>query len=210
MAREFLSKECPKPKIKELEKEGKCYNPETWRNMADLGWMGLVLPDQYGGGNADFMDLVVLFEEIGRNILPGPFFSTIALGALPLMDFASTDQKAKYLPAIASGEQIWTLAINEMPPDFDPSISAPRPPRMDQGAQIAAVSYQGIIGSWIRLEWTSSQALVSAEGSHPVPMAGQGTTSRGPAPYNPGSRRRGSALRGRCPSPRTPRSSRSS
>lgn len=121
MARDFLTKECPKQRTKEIEKEVKGYDPETWSHMAELGWMGLVLPEEYGGSNANFMDLIVLFEEIGRNILPGPFFSTVALAAIPLMDFATEDQKAKYLPEIARGEKIWTLAINEISPDFDPS-----------------------------------------------------------------------------------------
>jgi len=63
------------------------------------------------------MDLVVLMEEMGRNILPGPFFSTVALAALPIMDYGSKDQQAGQLPRIASGETVWTLAINEDPAD---------------------------------------------------------------------------------------------
>jgi alkylation response protein AidB-like acyl-CoA dehydrogenase len=117
MAREFLVKECPKSRSRELEKDEKGYSPETWSHMAELGWIGLVLPEQYGGSDADFMDLVVLMEEMGRNILPGPFFSTVALAALPIMDFGSDDQKSRYLSPIARGEKIWTLAINEISAD---------------------------------------------------------------------------------------------
>jgi len=118
MAREFLAGECPKSRIRELEKDGKGYDPGTWKRMAELGWMGLLLPGEYEGSGADFMDLVVLMEEMGRNILPGPFFSTVALAALPIMDFGSKDQQAEQLPRIASGETIWTLAINEDPSDW--------------------------------------------------------------------------------------------
>ena len=118
MAREFLAGECPKSRIRELEKDGKGYDPGTWKRMAELGWMGLILPGEYEGSGADFMDLVVLMEEMGRNILPGPFFSTVALAALPIMDFGSKDQQAEQLPRIAGGETIWTLAINEDPSDW--------------------------------------------------------------------------------------------
>jgi alkylation response protein AidB-like acyl-CoA dehydrogenase len=117
MARDFLVKECPKSRTRELERDEKGYCPDTWNHMAELGWIGLVLPEQYGGSNADFMDLVVLVEEMGRNILPGPFFSTVTLAALPIMEYGSEDQKAKYLPPIASGEKVWTLALNETSAD---------------------------------------------------------------------------------------------
>ena len=117
MAREFLALECPKSRTRELEKEGKGYDPGTWKRMAELGWMGLLLPVEYEGSGADLMDLVVLMEEMGRNILPGPFFSTVALAALPIMDYGSKDQQAAHLPGIVSGETIWTMAINEDPAD---------------------------------------------------------------------------------------------
>ena len=95
----------------------------VWRNWA--GWVCFYLRSIEGSG-ADLMDLVVLMEEMGRNILPGPFFSTVALAALPIMDFGSKDQQAEHLPRIASGETIWTLAINEDPADSgfceDPDI----------------------------------------------------------------------------------------
>jgi len=113
MAREFINSECPKSRVKELEISQKGYDSELWNRMAELGWQGLTMPEEYGGSNADFMDLVVLMEEMGRNILPGPFFSTIALAAFPLLEFGSESQKARYLPPIINGEKIWTLAVDE-------------------------------------------------------------------------------------------------
>jgi len=117
MAREFLAAECPKSRTRELEKDGRGYDPATWKRMAELGWMGLLLPEEYEGSGAGFIDLVILMEEMGRNILPGPFFSTVALAALPIMDCGSKDQQAVHLPLIARGETIWTLAISEDPAD---------------------------------------------------------------------------------------------
>jgi len=112
-ARDFLAKECPKARVREMAKDEKGYDPQLWHRMAELGWMGLVLPEEYGGMGAGFMDLVILMEEMGRNILPGPFFSTVALCALPLLEFGSSEQKARFLPQIAKGEAIWTFGLAE-------------------------------------------------------------------------------------------------
>lgn len=120
-ARDFLARECPKAKVRDMEKDEKGYDPQIWRSMAELGWMGLVLPEQYGGMGASFMDLVILMEEMGRNILPSPFFSTIALCALPLVEYASSEQKTRFLPQIATGEAIWTFALGESSGSYEPS-----------------------------------------------------------------------------------------
>lgn len=112
-ARDFLAKECPKTKIKEMAKDERGYDVQMWHSMAELGWMGLVFPEEYGGMAASLMDLVILMEEMGRNILPGPFFSTIALCALPLLEYGSSDQKTRFLPQIAKGGAIWTFALAE-------------------------------------------------------------------------------------------------
>jgi len=112
-ARDFLARECPKAKVREIDRDEKGYDPQVWHDMARLGWIGLVLPDEYGGMGASFMDLAILMEEMGRNILPGPFFSTVALCALPLLEFGNDDQKREYLPQISSGHAIWTFALTE-------------------------------------------------------------------------------------------------
>lgn len=121
MAKDFLAKECPKTKVRQLDKDEKGYDPNTWRNMAELGWQGLVFPEEYGGTGADFLDLTILMEEMGRNILPCPFFSTVALCVLPLLEFGTTDQKEKNLPPIANGKAIWSLAFTEESASYKPS-----------------------------------------------------------------------------------------
>ena len=112
-ARDFLTKECPKAKVRDMDKDEKGYDPHMWHRMAELGWMGLVFPEEYGGMGAGFLDLVILMEEMGRNILPAPFFSTIALCALPLIEFGTSKQRTTFLPQIAKGEAIWTFALAE-------------------------------------------------------------------------------------------------
>lgn len=112
-ARDFLAKECPKSKVREMDKDERGYDPQMWLSMAELGWMGLIFPEEYGGMAANFMDLVILMEEMGRNILPGPYFSTIALCALPLLEYGDSYQKTKFLQQIAKGEAVWTFALAE-------------------------------------------------------------------------------------------------
>ena len=112
-ARDFLTKECPKARVREMAKDERGYDPQVWHRMAELGWMGLVLPEEYGGMGASLMDLVILMEEMGRNILPGPFFSTIALCTLPLLEYGSSEQKTRFLPQIAKGEAMWAFGLAE-------------------------------------------------------------------------------------------------
>lgn len=111
-AADFLAKECPKSRVRELEEDARGYDPGLWHKMArNMGWMGLVLPEQYGGEGGDFMDLAILLEEMGRNIVPGPFFSTVVLCALPILEYGTAEQKSSFLPKITSGEHIWSLAL---------------------------------------------------------------------------------------------------
>ena len=119
MAHDFLSDKFPKTVVKEIEESEMGYSPELWREMAELGWMGLALPGKYGGGDMSFLDLAVLLEEMGRACLPGPYFSTVVLGGLTILDSGSEEQKQEYLPKIASGEAIFTLALTESSARYD-------------------------------------------------------------------------------------------
>ena len=113
-AADFLGKECPKSKVRELEEDDRGYDPGLWAKMAgEMGWMGLVLPEKYGGADGDFMDLAILLEVMGRNIVPGPFFSTVVLCALPILEYGTDEQKGSFIPKVASGEQVWSLALTE-------------------------------------------------------------------------------------------------
>ena len=113
-ATEFLVKECPKSKVRELEEDDRGYDPGLWHKMGDeMGWMGLVLPEQYGGAGGDLMELAILLEAMGGNIVPSHFFCTVVLAALPVMEYGTDEQKGRFLPKVASGEQIWSLALTE-------------------------------------------------------------------------------------------------
>ena len=120
-ARDFLAEQCPKEKVRHLREDVKAYDPAMWKGMVDLGWMGVVLPEEYGGIGGEFLDLLVIMEEMGRNILPSPFFPTVGLCSLPLLKYGNDRQKSEYLPKIAGVGQIWTLAINESEADWTAS-----------------------------------------------------------------------------------------
>lgn len=111
-ARDFLEKEVPEKYVRDMEEDEKGYSPEVWSKMAEQGWQGLIIPEDLGGTGLGFLDLIVLLEEFGRALVPGPFIPT-TLAAIALLEAGNDEQKKQYLPRIASGEAIGTLAITE-------------------------------------------------------------------------------------------------
>jgi alkylation response protein AidB-like acyl-CoA dehydrogenase len=118
-ARDFLEKECPESLVREMEEDEKGYSPELWKKMAEQGWQGLLIPEEYGGAGFRYLDLIILIEEFGRALVPGPFISTAVGGTIPLLEAGTAEQKKQYLPQIASGNAIWTLAFTEPSARFD-------------------------------------------------------------------------------------------
>ncbi len=112
-ARDFLQKECPIRLVRAMEEDDRGYDLNLWKQMGDLGWLGLVLPEEYGGSGGTMMDLVVLLEEFGRALVPGPFVPTVLQVGLPLLWAGSAEQKRVYLPKLAQGELIGTMAWHE-------------------------------------------------------------------------------------------------
>jgi len=120
-ARDFLEKECPDTFVREMEEDERGYTPEFWQMMAAQGWLGIIIPEQYGGAGMTFTDLVVLLEEFGRALVPGPFISTVVLGATPILEAGTEEQKQELLAKIAAGELIMTLALTEPSAKWDAS-----------------------------------------------------------------------------------------
>ena len=112
-AREVLAQEFPFDVVRAMESDEKGYTPELWQSMTELGWLGLVVPEKFGGAEGSFLDLGMLLEEMGRALTPGPFFSTVVLGAMTIMDAGDEAMQSKLLPGIASGETMMTLAVTE-------------------------------------------------------------------------------------------------
>lgn len=112
-AREFFEQECPMSLVREMADDPRGVPKDLWRQMAEMGYMGLPFPEDYGGMGSSFLDLCVLIEELGRFRVPGPFVSSVVLCGLPIMQFGSEEQKSEYLSGIASGERIMAYAETE-------------------------------------------------------------------------------------------------
>ncbi len=119
-AKEFLEAEVPKDVVRELAESEEGYSPELWQKIAELGWIGLNIPEEYDGMGMNFLDLVILLEEVGYNLLPGPFFSTV-IAAFPIILGGREEQKMAYLPKITEGKLKVSLALTEPTATFDPS-----------------------------------------------------------------------------------------
>jgi hypothetical protein len=112
-ARKFLAEKCS-PKAVRVVLDGKAdYDRELWKGLAEMGFLGVAIPEEYGGAGAGHLELCVIAEEMGRALAPVPFSSTVYLAAEALLLAGSDAQKQKWLPKIASGEAIGTLALFE-------------------------------------------------------------------------------------------------
>ena len=112
-ARRFLTERCPPKAVRNVLKGGAPYDRELWKGLAEMGFLGVAIPEEYGGAGAGDLELCVIAEELGRVLAPVPFSSTIYLAAEAIMIAGSEAQKKKWLPAMASGEAIGTLALFE-------------------------------------------------------------------------------------------------
>lgn len=123
---EYLRSKCTSDDRKEWLTSQNGFSVNVWRDMAELGWLGLIYDEKYGGMGGSFLELFILFEEIGKFLLPSPLFATVLAGML--IDKAGNEgQKEKYLPAIIKGKQIFTLAYLDQQGTYDgnsPKIKA--------------------------------------------------------------------------------------
>src|SRR5690349_25088077 len=103
-ARQFLSERCP-PKVVRVVLDGKAdYDRELWKGLAEMGFLGVAIPEEFGGAGAGHLELCVIAEEMGRALAPVPFLSTVYLAAEALLLAGSDAQKARWLPKIAAGQ----------------------------------------------------------------------------------------------------------
>jgi alkylation response protein AidB-like acyl-CoA dehydrogenase len=126
-ARSLMAKACPMTVVRELKETEEGYSTEIWRQMAGLGWMGVVFPETYGGIEGSFLDLIVLMEEMGYAVCPSPFLPTVVLGGLSILTAGSDVQKKEHLPLIARGERIVSPAFTDPDTHYDivlPTVNA--------------------------------------------------------------------------------------
>jgi alkylation response protein AidB-like acyl-CoA dehydrogenase len=112
-ARKFFENECPSAFVRQRMEEPAGVTDAFWQKLAEQGWLGLIYPEAYGGSGLGFVDLTVLMEEMGRVVMPGPYFSTVLLGGLTILEAGSEAQKRAWLPRIVAGRAKATLAWTE-------------------------------------------------------------------------------------------------
>ncbi|MEU6228851.1 acyl-CoA dehydrogenase family protein [Streptomyces sp. NPDC047042] len=114
VVRSFLAKHSDEAQVRRLAADQVGHDPAVWRRMAgELGLQGLAVPEKYGGSGFGYVDLGVVFEEAGRALLCGPYFSTVALAAEALLRCDDESARTDLLPGIASGDTVATLALTE-------------------------------------------------------------------------------------------------
>ena len=120
-ASKFLTKECPFEKVKELEESDTGYSPELWKKKADLGWLGVIFPEEYGGYGGQFIDVAIIIEEMGKAAFPSPYFSTVVQCGLLILNGGSTPQKKELLAGISGGSLKMAFAQYEKDGSYLPS-----------------------------------------------------------------------------------------
>jgi alkylation response protein AidB-like acyl-CoA dehydrogenase len=120
-ARKFLAAECPMKQVRRLMETATAHDSELWSSMAAQGYTGIMFPEDYGGAGLGKVEMALFMEEAGRALLPGPFFSTVALAGAVLNETGSAEQKKNFLAPICRGEARSTLAMLEAGASWNPA-----------------------------------------------------------------------------------------
>jgi len=120
-ARKFFENECGSDTVRRLMETPEGISPDLWTKLAEQGWLGLVYPEAYDGMDLGLVDLVVLMEEMGRAVVPGPYFSAVLLGGLAILEAGGEGQKKEWLPKIAAGDRRVALAWMEPSAQLGPA-----------------------------------------------------------------------------------------
>lgn len=131
-ARRFLEERCPIAEVRRLAADPLGHDPGLWKEMVELGWVGLVLPEEYGGAGLGQLHLALLLEEMGRCLLPSPFLAS-TLAGIALQEAGDAAQRARWCSAIASGEVLATIALGEPRVSWEPDAVEARAEAADGG-----------------------------------------------------------------------------
>ena len=161
-ARRFLRERCPPDVARRVLEANGSHDRELWREMARMGWAGASVPEEYGGSGLGHLAVCVLAEELGRVIAPVPFSPSVMLATEAILAYGSAAQKRRWLPGLASGEVVGTLAYAEAPGIADPRrltahvrggrlSGAKRAVPDGDAADLAVVAVNGGEGAWLYL-----------------------------------------------------------
>jgi alkylation response protein AidB-like acyl-CoA dehydrogenase len=119
LARKILDERVTTERLKELEGAGEPYDRRCWADLADTNLLGVALPEDVGGSGYGLMELCVLLEEAGRHVAPVPLLATVGMGAVPIAELGTAEQRSRFLPPVVEGRSILTAALQE-PGHADP------------------------------------------------------------------------------------------
>lgn len=114
LARQILGDRLTDERVKALARDPEWYDPELWKALADASLLGVAIPSEHGGGGFGLDEICLLLEEAGRHLAPLPLLPTLVLGALPIAEFGTAEQRKAHLPGVAAGEGILTAALSEV------------------------------------------------------------------------------------------------
>jgi alkylation response protein AidB-like acyl-CoA dehydrogenase len=129
-ARAFFAQHCPTSLVQELALDARGFADDLWRQVAALGWPGLLIPSSYGGSDGILLDVILLVEAMGHACFPSPYIQSAVIATALLLAAGSREQQEQRLPRMAAGERLCTLALVEESADFTP----------------AAMQLQGVVG----------------------------------------------------------------
>ena len=112
-ARDYLARHAGLDVCRGVLESDRPYDAELWKGVAEMGWLGAVVPEAYGGAGLGHLELVLIAQEIGRALAPIPFASSVYLASEALLQLGSEEQKQSWLPRLASGEAIGCFAVAE-------------------------------------------------------------------------------------------------
>jgi alkylation response protein AidB-like acyl-CoA dehydrogenase len=129
-ARTFFAQHCPTTLVQELALDARGFSDDLWRQVAALGWPGLLIPSRYGGSDGTLLDVILLVEAMGHACFPSPYIQSAVIATALLLAAGSREQLERRLPRMAAGERLCTLALVEESADFTPE----------------AIQLQGVVG----------------------------------------------------------------
>lgn len=128
LARKILAENATHDRLKALERSGEWFDLSVWRQLAEAKLLGVCVPEEFGGSGLGLVELCILLEEVGRHVAPVPALASLVLGALPLSEFGTTEQKKRLLPGVVAGDTILSAALTELASDDParPTVTARR------------------------------------------------------------------------------------
>jgi alkylation response protein AidB-like acyl-CoA dehydrogenase len=147
MVRGVCAEYAPMDVVRQMEDDPKGYPDEFWKQLGELGLLGILVPEEFGGAEQSMLEAAIVYEEFGRSLAPSPHFPSAVLGARSLLEAGSPDQRREWLPGIASGEAIWTPAWLEPDRGFGPNGVALRATREGDAYVLSGVKRHVLFAS---------------------------------------------------------------